>query len=50
MPEIYIRYDDGRNEFVITLTVPGATTLEASGPLLSDAFQHMAEQLEGEGL
>ena len=47
---VFIRYDEGRNEYVLTLSVPGATDLEASGALLSDAFQNMAEQLEGEGL
>ena len=48
--KIFIRYDEGRNEFVLTLAVPGATELESSGSLLSEAFQHMAEQLESEGL
>jgi hypothetical protein len=47
---IFIRFDEGRNEYVVTLSIPGATELESSGTLLSDAFQNMAEQLEGEGL
>lgn len=48
--EISIRYDEGRNEYVLSLVIPGLRTLEASGSLISDAFQDMAEQLEGEGI
>jgi hypothetical protein len=48
--KLYVRYDEGRNEFVLTFSVPGTTELESSGSLLSDAFQNMAEQLEWEGL
>jgi hypothetical protein len=47
---VFVRYDEGRKEFVLTLRVPGTPDLETSGGLLSDAFKDMAEQLEGEGL
>lgn len=47
---VSIRFDDGRNEFVIELDIPGMTSLEASGSELSEAFQTMAEYLEQAGV
>jgi hypothetical protein len=47
---VFVRYDEGRKEYVLTLCIPGVTELETSNGLLSDAFKDMAEQLEGEGL
>lgn len=47
---ISIRYDDGRSEFVLELTIKGLRTFEASDILLSEALANMAEQLDQEGV
>lgn len=47
---ITIRWDDGRREYVIELNVKGLGTFETTGGILSEAFQSMAEILEGEGV
>lgn len=47
---ISIRYDDGRKEYVLELSIPHLRTFEASGSILSEAFNDLAEQLDQEGI
>lgn len=47
---ISLRFDDGRNEFIIELDIKGLRTFEASGSTVSEALTELAEQLDQEGL
>jgi hypothetical protein len=47
---VSIRFDDGTNEFVTSLSVKGVGDFEGSGPELSDALVSLAEQLASAGV
>lgn len=47
---ISVRFDDGRSEYVLELEIAGLQSFEASGTLLSDAVQDLAEQLAEAGV
>ena len=48
---VTVRYDEGRYEFVLNTQfgIPGLPEFEASGELLSDALQSLAEYLAEAG-